>query len=96
MPADATIPIISPEEAYERAKGSSGCTTVETKVTKPGVSVGRDCVRITATTDTLYEAVSGQAMTRLDTNGAWKVDRARETIPTMAVAAGVVPIEYVE
>ena len=35
-------------------------------------------------------------MIRLDANGAWEVDEAREAIPAMAAAAGVVPIEYVE
>ena len=35
-------------------------------------------------------------MIRLDANGAWEVDEAREAIPAMASAAGVVPIEYVE
>ena len=66
------------------------------KVAEPGVSVGRDCARIAAVADALRETVGGQAMIRLDANGAWEVDQAREAIPAMAAAAGVVPIEYVE
>lgn len=95
VPVNVTIPVISPEEAYERVKASGGCVTAKIKVAEPGVSVGRDCARIAAVADALRETVGGQAMIRLDANGAWEVDQAREAIPAMA-AAGVVPIEYVE
>ena len=96
VPVNVTIPVISPEEAYERVKASGGCATAKIKVAEPGVSVGRDCARIAAVADALRETVGGQAMIRLDANGAWEVDQAREAIPAMASAAGVVPIEYVE
>ena len=96
VPVNVTIPVISPEEAYERVKASGGCATAKIKVAEPGVSVGRDCARIAAVADALRETVGGQAMIRLDVNGAWGVDQAREAIPAMAAAAGVVPIEYVE
>ncbi len=96
VPVNVTIPVISPEEAYERVKASGGCATAKIKVAEPGVSVGRDCARIAAVADALRETVGGQATIRLDANGAWEVDQAREAIPAMAAAAGVVPIEYVE
>ena len=96
VPVNVTIPVISPEEAYERVKASGECATAKIKVAEPGVSVGRDCARIAAVADALRETVGGQAMIRLDANGAWEVDQAREAIPAMASAAGVVPIEYVE
>ena len=96
VPVNVTIPVISPEEAYERVKASGGCATAKIKVAEPGVSVGRDCARIAAVADALRETVGGQAMIRLDANGAWEVDEARTAIPAMAAAAGVVPIEYVE
>ena len=96
VPVNVTIPVISPEESYERVKASGGCATAKIKVAEPGVSVGRDCARIAAVADALRETVGGQAMIRLDANGAWEVDQAREAIPAMASAAGVVPIEYVE
>ena len=96
VPVNVTIPVISPEEAYERVKASGGCATAKIKVAEPGVSVGRDCARIAAVADALRETVGGQAMIRLDANGAWEVDEAREAIPAMTAAAGVVPIEYVE
>ena len=96
VPVNVTIPVISPEEAYERVKASGECATAKIKVAEPGVSVGRDCARIAAVADALRETVGGQAMIRLDANGAWEVDQAREAIPAMAAAAGVVPIEYVE
>ena len=95
VPVNVTIPVISPEEAHERVKASGGCATAKIKVAEPGVSVGRDCARIAAVADALRETVGGQAMIRLDANGAWEVDQAREAIPAMAAAAGVVPIEYV-
>ena len=94
VPVNVTIPVISPEEAYERVKASGGCATAKIKVAEPGVSVGRDCARIAAVADALRETVGGQAMIRLDANGAWEVDQAREAIPAMAAAA--VPVEYVE
>ena len=96
VPVNVTIPVISPEEAYERVKGSGGCATAKIKVAEPGVSLSRDCARIAAVADALRETVGGQAMIRLDANGAWEVDEARAAIPVMAAAAGVVPIEYVE
>ena len=88
VPVNVTIPVISPEEAYERVKASGGCATAKIKVAEPGVSLSRDCARIAAVADALRETVGGQAMIRLDANGAWEVDEA--------AAAGVVPIEYVE
>ena len=96
VPVNVTIPVISPEEAYERVKASGGCATAKIKVAEPGVSVSRDCARIAAVADALRETVGGQAMIRLDANGAWEVDDARAAIPAMTDAAGVVPIEYVE
>ena len=90
VPVNVTIPVISPEEAYERVKASGGCATAKIKVAEPGVSLSRDCARIAAVADALRE------MIRLDANGAWEVDEARAAIPAMAAAAGVVPIEYVE
>ena len=96
VPVNVTIPVISPEEAYERVKDSGGCATAKIKVAEPGVSLSRDCARIAAVADALRETVGGQAMIRLDANGAWEVDEARAAIPAMAAAAGVVPIEYVE
>ena len=96
VPVNVTIPVISPEEAYERVKASGGCATAKIKVAEPGVSLSRDCARIAAVADALRETVGGQAMIRLDANGAWEVDEARAAIPAMAAAAGVVPIEYVE
>ena len=96
VPVNVTIPVISPEEAYERVKASGGCATAKIKVAEPGVSLSRDCARIAAVADALRETVGGQAMIRLDANGAWEVDEARAAIPVMAAAAGVVPIEYVE
>ena len=96
VPVNVTIPVISPEEAYERVKASGGCATAKIKVAEPGVSLSRDCARIAAVADALRETVGGQAMIRLDANGAWEIDEARTAIPAMAAAAGVVPIEYVE
>ena len=95
VPVNVTVPV-SPEEAYERVKASGGCATAKIKVAEPGVSLSRDCARIAAVADALRETVGGQAMIRLDANGAWEVDEARAAIPAMAAAAGVVPIEYVE
>ena len=96
VPVNVTVPVISPEEAYDRVKASGGCATAKIKVAEPGVSISRDCARIAAVADALRETVGGQAMIRLDANGAWEVDEARAAIPAMAEAAGVVPIEYVE
>ena len=59
VPVNVTIPVISPEEAYERVKASGGCSTAKIKVAEPGVSVGRDCARIAAVAEALRETVGG-------------------------------------
>ena len=64
VPVNVTIPVISPEEAYERVKVSGGCATAKIKVAEPGVSVSRDCARIAAVADALRETVGGQATIR--------------------------------
>ena len=96
VPVNVTIPVIAPEDAYERVKASGGCATAKIKVAEPGVSISRDCARIAAVADALRQTVGGQATIRLDANGAWEVDEARAAIPALVEAAGVVPIEYVE
>lgn len=96
VPVNVTIPVIAPEDAYERVKASGGCATAKIKVAEPGVSISRDCARIAAVADALRQTVGGQATIRLDANGAWEVDEARAAIPVLVEAAGVVPIEYVE
>ena len=80
VPVNVTIPVIAPEDAYERVKASGGCATAKIKVAEPGVSISRDCARIAAVADALRQTVGGQATIRLDANGAWEVDEARAVI----------------
>jgi len=41
VPVNVTIPVISPEEAYERVKASGGCATAQTQAAEPGGGVRR-------------------------------------------------------
>ena len=96
VPVNVTIPVVSPEDAYERVTSSGGCATAKIKVAEPGVSIERDCARLGAVAAALRQRVGEQAAIRLDANGAWGVDQACDAIPAMTEAAGAVPIEYVE
>lgn len=80
------VPALPPDEAAARAI-ASGCSTVKIKVAAPGQSVADDVARVTA----VRAALPG-AKLRVDANGGWTLDEAREALE----ALGPLGLEYAE
>jgi o-succinylbenzoate synthase len=89
VPVNATVPVISPEDAHALV-AASGCATAKVKVADPGASLRDDLARVEAVRDAL--GPSGRL--RVDANGAWSVDAAVAAIAALDRAAG--GLEYVE
>ena len=89
VPVNATVPVVSPEEAH-RIVSTSGCATAKVKVADPGTPLAGDLARVEAVRDAL--GPGGQV--RVDANGAWSVDDAVAAIVALDKAAG--GLEYVE
>ncbi|WP_022868546.1 o-succinylbenzoate synthase [Schaalia vaccimaxillae] len=97
VPVNVTIPVQSPEAAYERVVASGECATAKVKVADPGSSLAQDVERIEAVADALYSTVGSTARLRVDANAAWDKDEAVASINELnAAAAQVGGLEYVE
>ncbi|HVK20306.1 MAG TPA: o-succinylbenzoate synthase [Actinokineospora sp.] len=86
IPVNCTVPVVSPERAFEIVK-ASGCGTAKVKVAESPLA--EDCDRVAAVRDAL-----GPGAIRVDANGAWDVDTAVHAIRELDRAAG--GLEYVE
>nr|WP_239020567.1 o-succinylbenzoate synthase [Nakamurella antarctica] len=86
---NTTVPVVSPEKAYELVT-ASGCRTAKVKVADPGSVPGHDVERVAAVRD----ALGAGGKVRVDANGAWTVDEAIAAIRALDTAAG--GLEYVE
>ncbi|GHF43180.1 O-succinylbenzoate synthase [Amycolatopsis bartoniae] len=86
---NTTVPVVSPERAYELVT-ASGCRTAKVKVADPRSSLVDDCDRVAAVRDALGPA----GAIRVDANTAWDVDTAVKSIRELNRAAG--GLEYVE
>ena len=82
IPVNVTVPAVSAEEAHALV-AASGCSTAKVKVAE-----GDDEGRIEAVRDAL--GPSGKL--RVDANGAWNVDQAREALERL----GRYDLEYAE
>jgi O-succinylbenzoate synthase len=89
VPVNATVPVVSPEDAHALVVGS-GCATAKVKVADPGTPLAADLARVEAVRDAL--GPSGRV--RVDANGAWPLDVAVSSIIELDRAAG--GLEYVE
>jgi O-succinylbenzoate synthase len=89
VPVNATVPVVSPEAAYDLVR-RSGCTTAKVKVADAGVPLAADVARVEAVRD----ALGPGGRIRVDANGAWDVDTAVVSIRALDRAAG--GLEYVE
>jgi O-succinylbenzoate synthase len=89
IPVNATVPVVSPEAAYDLVR-HSGCATAKVKVADPGVALAADVDRVEAVRDALGRG----GRIRVDANGAWDVDTAVSAIRALDRAAG--GLEYVE
>ncbi|MGW4520411.1 o-succinylbenzoate synthase [Amycolatopsis sp. NPDC004378] len=86
---NTTVPVVSPEKAYELVR-ASGCRTAKVKVADPRSSIADDCDRVAAVRDALGPA----GAIRVDANMAWDVDTAVRAITDLDKAAG--GLEYAE
>jgi O-succinylbenzoate synthase len=89
VPVNVTVPVVSPEAAYELVR-RSGCATAKVKVADPGTPLRDDVARVEAVRDAL--GPSGRV--RVDANGAWDEDGAVAALRDLDRAAG--GLEYVE
>ncbi|MBB5956557.1 O-succinylbenzoate synthase [Saccharothrix tamanrassetensis] len=89
IPVNCTVPVVSPERAYEIVV-ASGCTTAKVKVADPGAALSDDLERVAAVRD----ALGPSGALRVDANTAWDVDTAVRAIRELDRAAQ--GLEYVE
>ncbi len=86
---NTTVPVVSPEKAYELVS-ASGCRTAKVKVADPRVSLADDCARVEA----VRAALGPSGAIRVDANAAWDIDTAVKAIGELERVAG--GLEYVE
>ena len=89
VPVNATVPVVSPEAAYDLVR-HSGCATAKVKVADPGTTPAEDLARVEAVRD----ALGPDGRIRVDANGAWDVEAAVVAVRALDRAAG--GLEYVE
>lgn len=90
VPVNVTIPAVGPEQAIELVQASGGCMTAKVKVAEPGESLAEEVNRVAAVRD----ALGPGGKIRVDANGGWDVDTAREHLRAIDRAAG--GLEYAE
>ncbi|GAA0939772.1 o-succinylbenzoate synthase [Nonomuraea longicatena] len=71
IPVNATVPAVSPEQAFDIVR-RSGCATAKVKVAEHGQTFADDLARVEAVRD----ALGPSGGLRVDANGAWSVDQA--------------------
>lgn len=86
---NTTVPVVTPERAYELV-AASGCRTAKVKVADPRSSLVDDCDRVAA----VRSALGSGGAVRVDANMAWDVDVAVKSIRELDRAAD--GLEYVE
>jgi O-succinylbenzoate synthase len=86
---NTTVPVVSPERAYELVT-ASGCRTAKVKVADPRSSLVDDCERVAA----VREALGSSGAIRVDAKMAWDVGTAVRAIAELGKAPG--GLEYVE
>lgn len=89
IPVNATIPEVGPERAHALV-AVSGSTTAKVKVGGRPNTLRQDFARLEAVRD----ALGPNGHVRIDVNGIWSLDDAREQLPLMDRAAG--GLEYAE
>lgn len=89
IPVNVTVPAVGPERAAQIVSGG-GCTTAKVKVAEPGQSVAHEQERLEA----VRSAIGPTGRIRIDANGGWDRERAREVLPLLERAAG--GLEYAE
>jgi O-succinylbenzoate synthase len=80
VPVNATVPAVPPELVADVLARFPGCTTAKVKVAEPGQPLAADVARVAEVRAVL--GASGRV--RVDANGAWSVDEAREALARLA------------
>ncbi len=87
VPVNVTVPATTPERAAAIV-AAGGCRTAKVKVGEPGQTLADDEARVAAVRDALGPA----GRLRIDANGGWSVEQARQAIAVLARY----DLEYVE
>lgn len=88
VPVNATVPAVGPDDVPAVLAHYDDCRTVKVKVAQPGESLPHDLDRVAA----VRAHVGPQVHLRVDANGGWSVDEAREAIARLAAY----DLEYAE
>jgi O-succinylbenzoate synthase len=87
VPVNAIVPAVPAEEAAEIVREAS-CSSVKVKVAEPGQTLDDDVARVAA----VREALGPAGSIRVDANGAWTPDAARDALHELREYR----LEYVE
>jgi O-succinylbenzoate synthase len=88
VPVNATVPAVAAEQVPAVLARFDGCRTAKVKVAERGQSLADDVGRVAAVRD----AMGADARVRVDANGAWDVEQARDALAALAAHG----IEYAE
>ena len=88
VPVNATVPAVPAGEVAAVLARFDGCRTAKVKVAERGQSLADDVSRVAAVRDVMGPG----ARVRVDANGAWDVDQARDALAALAAY----DIEYAE
>lgn len=88
VPVNATVPAVPAEQVPAVLARFDGCRTAKVKVAERGQSLADDVGRVAAVRD----AMGPDARIRVDANGGWDVDQARDALAALAAYG----IEYAE
>ena len=80
VPVNATVPAVPAGSVGEVLARFPGCTTAKVKVAERGQALADDVDRVAAVRDVLGR----EGRVRVDANGAWSVDAAREALAALA------------
>jgi o-succinylbenzoate synthase len=88
VPVNATVPAVPAADVPAVLARYNGCATVKIKVAEPGQSLADDIDRVAAARD----AMGADARLRVDANGGWSLDQARDALARLATY----DLEYAE
>jgi o-succinylbenzoate synthase len=88
VPVNATVPAVGPDRVPEVLARFPGARTAKVKVAERGQRLSDDLDRVAAVRDVL----GGAGRIRVDANGAWTVDEARDALTRLAAYG----LEYAE
>ncbi|GAA1138470.1 o-succinylbenzoate synthase [Ornithinicoccus hortensis] len=88
VPVNATVPAVGPDRVGEVLARYDGCTTAKVKVAERGQELADDMARVAEVRAVLGPA----ARIRVDANGGWTPDQAREALTRLSAYG----LEYAE